>query len=730
VQAHPFTFVFLLSAAILVGVARAMWRRPAPGAQTSAALMAAIAVWSAAYALELASTSQAAQLAWAPLVYIGVLFAPVAWFVFALRFTGRDGWLNTGALVALAIVPVGLYLLVVTDPWHHLVYQQVDTITDGRWQVLQLTYGPAGWANVVYAYTCLAAGAAVILGAFWASPRIYRRQTMALLLSALAPWLVNALYQTGVGPIVDLTPLGFTLTGLGTAWAIRRAQLLDLAPVARGLVVDSLGDGVAVLDRQGRLTDANAALRKIVGPVEMGTLSSDLFRPFPALMAQLEGGPDAGPIAAVGEPDRYYEPSVTPLVNRRGGEVGRVVTFRDVTDRRRVMAELSRARDAAEDLARAKSQFLATVSHEIRTPMNGVIGMTGLLLDTKLDEQQRMFVETIRSSGGQLLSIINDILDFSKFDAGQLVIEHLPFDPRAAVGSVVSLLNPEAAAKGLTLDFTAGTDVPARCAGDEFRVRQIVTNLVGNAVKFTETGRVSVRLDAEPMRAGADVQRMRLTVSDTGIGIPEDRVDRLFRPFSQVDASVARRFGGTGLGLAISKGLAEMMGGTITVESAVGRGSTFTAEWDVQPVPDAQEATAHTVATSDPASGAAPRSVKILVAEDNPVNQLVVTQMLRRLGYTADVVNDGEAAVAAVATVAYDLVLMDVQMPNMDGLSATRVIRTAASAQPRIIAMTANAMPGDREVCLSAGMDDYLPKPLNLDALGAAIVRNTSAVEM
>ncbi len=720
-QPHPFTFIYLASAIISMLVARAMWRRPAPGARTSAALMVAMALWSSAYGLELASTSQAAQLAWAPVEYLGILFAPLAWFVFALRFTGRDAWLSRPVLAGLSVVPVGLYLLVVTDRWHHLVYSQIDTIRDGRWLVLQLTYGPAGWANVVYAYVCLTAGAGVILTAFWTSPRIYQRQVAALLLSAAAPWVVNALYQMGVGPVVDLTPIGFTLTGLGTAWAIRKAQLLDLAPVARGLVVESLSDGVAVLDLQDRLIDANAALRQIVGPVAIGEPAATVFAAFPELLAALDGGPASPAIRADGAGDRHYEPGITPLNDRRGRQIGRVVTFRDVTERRQVIAELARARDAAEDLARVKSEFLATVSHEIRTPMNGVIGMTALLLDTGLDAQQRHYVETIRSSGGHLLSIINDILDFSKFDAGQLSVEQVPFEPGRAVASVVALLEPQANQKGLVLTLTVGSAVPARCAGDEFRVRQIVTNLVGNAIKFTATGTVSVSLDADSPQPDGTAQRLRLAVTDTGIGIPASHMDRLFRPFSQVDASVARRFGGTGLGLAICRGLAEMMGGSITVDSEPGRGSTFRVDWTVQPL---AAAPAEAPEPAAPPVMATTRPIRILVAEDNRVNQLVVVHMLRRLGHNADLAEDGEEAVAAVARTPYDIVLMDVQMPMVDGLTATRRIRAADGAQPRIVAMTANAMAGDREVCLAAGMDDYLSKPIDVDRLSAVLARN------
>ncbi len=253
-------------------------------------------------------------------------------------------------------------------------------------------------------------------------------------------------------------------------------------------------------------------------------------------------------------------------------------------------------------------------------------------------------------------------------------------------------------------------------------MRQIVTNLVGNAIKFTTTGTVSVLLTADPPQGDPDPQqRLRLRVRDSGIGIAPEQMERLFRPFGQVDASVARRFGGTGLGLAISRGLAEMMGGTITVESQEGIGSTFDVDWIVQPLAEAPASPPTSPTTAAAARGTALGALRILVAEDNPVNQLVVMHMLRRLGVSADLAEDGEAAVTAVQRASYDVVLMDVQMPNVDGLTATRRIRAASVPQPRIIAMTANAMAGDREVCLDAGMDDYLSKPINADLLRAAL---------
>ena len=721
-QWHPFSFVLLASAVLSIGVARAVARRPAPGAATCVLLMLALAWWSTGYAMELLATTRAAQIFWVKLEYIGILTAPLAWLIFALRFTGRDHWLGRRALVALCLVPATLYALVVTDgTLHHLLYQRAEVIDDGGWSVLRVVYGPAGWANVAYAYVCLATGALVIVHAFRASPRIYRRQVAALLAATAVPWAVNALYMMGLGPSVDLTPLAFTATGLGAAWALRRVQLLDLVPVARDRVMESLSDGVAVLDQQGRLVDCNPAFAAAIGQpagVCIGAAAERVFAAHPDLLARLGGATETQPLVLPSaDGARFYEPALSALVDRRGRDIGRLVTLRDVTDRGRVMQELARARDAAEALARAKSEFLATVSHEIRTPMNGVVGMTALLADTPLDDEQREYVDVIRRSGEQLLAIINDILDFSKLEAGRLTVEAIPFAPRAAVAEVLDLLRPQAEAKGLSLELAATAAVPAQCLGDPTRVRQIVSNLVGNAIKFTPAGSIGVQLDAAPPAHGG--QRLRLTVSDTGIGIPPERLEGLFQPFSQVDASTARHYGGTGLGLAISRRLAELMGGAITAASEPGRGSTFAVEWQVRTV---EETRTGRPAAAAPA--AAPLPLRILVAEDNPVNQKVVLRMLERIGYHADLAVDGALAVAAAARQQYDVVFMDVQMPGMDGYEATRRIRgSCGGRQPRIIAMTANAMEGDRERCLAAGMDDYVSKPVRPDDLRAVLAR-------
>jgi len=370
------------------------------------------------------------------------------------------------------------------------------------------------------------------------------------------------------------------------------------------------------------------------------------------------------------------------------------------------LEERTRALDEAlafmQNSSRAEGEFLAVVSHEIRTPMNGVLGMAQLLQMTELTEEQRRYVETIQSSGETLLTIINDILDLSKLDAGKVTLAARPVDLRSVVAEVIDLLKPQAQHKGLYLDTEIDNSVPAWIVGDATRLKQVLTNLVGNAVKFTHHGGVQVFGRILP-----DAAMLECKVVDSGIGIPADKTPRLFQKFSQVDSSINRRYGGTGLGLVITKRLVEGMGGTISVESKQRQGSTFTFCLPVAVSQAPGEATGPTAAP-----GPLPSELRILLVEDNAVNQMLALGVLQKLGCRADLAHDGEEAIAMTRASRYDVVLMDMQMPKMDGVSATRAIRAMENVhQPYIIALTANAMESDRQLCLSAGMNDFLAKP-------------------
>ncbi len=407
---------------------------------------------------------------------------------------------------------------------------------------------------------------------------------------------------------------------------------------------------------------------------------------------------------------------VVHAIERRTPEGGVVSVTRDITAAERALA---RAKAAAEAANESKSQFLAAMSHEIRTPLNGVLGMNGLLLNTPLTSEQRRFAELIRSSGQTLLTVINDILDLAKIEAGRMELEIVQFDPTSMLDEVVSLLAVRAQAKGLTLNLKLPSDLPESLEGDPSRLRQVLFNLIGNALKFTEQGSVDVELSHRPLVEG----RVELTIAvhDTGIGIAPDAMPKLFDRFMQADATTARRYGGTGLGLAISHEIVDLMGGRIEVESAVGMGSTFRVV-----VPMARGANGARAAAESTMLGASDMpGLRILVAEDNGVNQILIKAILDHMGHFCDIVANGIEAVRQVQGANYDLVLMDIQMPEMDGEAATRAIRALGEevASVPIIAMTANAMVEHRQAYLSSGMDDYVSKPINSKMLAAAIAR-------
>jgi signal transduction histidine kinase/HPt (histidine-containing phosphotransfer) domain-containing protein/ActR/RegA family two-component response regulator len=502
--------------------------------------------------------------------------------------------------------------------------------------------------------------------------------------------------------------------------AIRQRRRLTLFHRSLLLTMDNISQGIVMIDQRRRMPVVNRQVAELLGlPVELASPGGD----FDAVIKWQE---QHGFAAAVS--DGVTDKNIK--IYERTGADGIVLevrtnilpdgsavrTFTDVTERKRIEREMADARDAAQAGVRARTEFLAVMSHEIRTPMNGIIGAAGLLRDMSLTAEQRDYVRVIQESSDHLSSLVQNILDFSRLDAGRLELEATPFDPRALIQSTIAMLGDQARARHLTLTIGVAEDVPAKVIGDPSRLQQILVNLVDNAIKFTTAG--SVTVDARMISSDAQAVNVGITVSDSGIGIDPVSKQKLFSAFSQVDGSISRRAGGAGLGLVICRHLVTLMGGTIDVDSAPGVGSTFRFDIHLRRVPVEPLVEAVHQAISTPA-----RSLKVLLAEDNPTNRHVAVRMLSRMGHVVDAVEDGGLAVCAAATTDYDVILMDLMMPEVDGLTATRTIR--AGEAPRchtvIIGLTANTLPADREACLAAGMNDFVTKPVTLERLRAAL---------
>jgi PAS domain S-box-containing protein len=520
-------------------------------------------------------------------------------------------------------------------------------------------------------------------------------------------------------------------------------------------LLNTLPDNIYFKDQDSRFLRIGRAMARrfgLVDPAEaIGKTDFDFFAKEHASQARcdevrlMESGE---PVLELEEQEIWPDGRITwaattklPLRNDQGQLVGTFGLSRDITQRRRTEIVLREAKEAADAANRAKSEFVANMSHEIRTPLNGIIGMTELALDTPLTTEQRDYLETVSRSAEALLLIVNDILDFSKIEAGKLELESTDFRLHDTLDDTLHTLAPRAHRKGLELAYYVASDVPGCLIGDPVRFRQVITNLVGNSIKFTQTGEVVVRVDK--IDESSDSTTLQVEVADTGIGIPEDKQRDIFEAFTQADASTTRRFGGTGLGLTISNYLVQRMGGHISVQSHEGQGTTFrfTAVFgrkdeidpDIHPGCLDRLRDTRIVMVAQPETPTSPPvkqlpTLHVLVAEDGLVNQKLVRELLRKQGHRVTVVVSGADAIATWQTHAPDIILMDVQMPGMDGLEATARIRSLESHTKRhtpIVAMTAHAMKGDRERCLQAGMDEYVSKPLRihqlLDAMAAAL---------
>jgi PAS domain S-box-containing protein len=753
----PFLIPIMISALITLDRALNLWynRESEPGSRAAAVTLLAGATWMVGAVFELWTGELGSKVFWEKVQFFGIVTLPTALFIFMQYYTGRESWVTPFRLVLLGIVPAATLLLALTSQSHNLIYTRLELVHQGPFPALKHPFGVWLWFYLGYSVVLASVAAVTLARMLRRQKRLTRRKRLLILFFMIISSIIFAkdLWPSRVPPL-DIEPYVLALFCPFAAYSLFRLRYGDIIPVARGRIFDEMGDSVFILDANDRILDTNRAARDLIDQKAADVVGHSIREFWEKWPAPEEDGIDPTPVSReiswqpVGDM-RVYDLKVSPIVDSRGRPKSKLAVLRDISDRKEMEAEMRKAKKLAEAANASKSEFLARMSHEIRTPMNGMLGMLDLLGQTELTDKQRRFVTTAKRSSDGLLRVINEVLDFSKIEAARMKLEKTDFALRETVEGTLAPLRQRAREKGLQLAVDIEEDVRDALRGDPGRLGQVLGNLVHNAIKFTERGEVTVRVSA--VKEDADSARLHFRVADTGIGIAPEEQRQIFDVFSQADESITRKFGGTGLGLPICKQLAEMMGGQIGVESEPGKGSTFwfTARFSKGSSETLGESTQRfdlqerRVLTETPLAGSSQRirdgmsgkreevlhGARILLAEDNPVNREVALGMLENLGCRVEAACDGLEAVEVVTRSGFDLILMDCEMPEMDGYRATTLIRRREQATGRdkdstpIIALTAHAMEGARERCLAAGMDDYLAKPFTQDQLAEVLGR-------
>jgi PAS domain S-box-containing protein len=598
-QFVPYTIPLLVSGLITVALGVMVWnRRPGAGVVSFVILMAAISLWTLAYVVELTVVGLPEKMLMVFTEYVGVAFIPTMSLIFILEYVGLGRWITRRNVILLLIIPAIFVIGTATNGAHYLVWKTITLETVDGAAYMVSSKGAIFWLNTAYSYLALLVATILLLRAVIRYPETYRGQIALMVCGILPPWITNIIYLLAFDLFrtLDPTPFAFAATGLFFGWSLIRYRLLDIVPVARETVIESMRDAMIVLDRHGRIVDINPAALGVIGrKAKSDAIGKSLTQLLPAqreLIQKYADKEDLQTEVVFDNPDgtqRFYELLLSPLRDRNGTLTGRIVVLRDIGELRKSALQIQRqnesltqanhelttARAQAEAANQLKSQFLANMSHELRTPLNAILGFAQLALAGavgELTEPQRKTQERIVANGEHLLRLINEVLDLSRIEAGKMEINPQPFDVRAMLDEVVLQNRVLADQKKLALELSLDPALPPVLVADHERIKQILINLIANGIKFTDAG--CVRLD---VRKNGETT-WTLTVSDTGIGILPAMQAMIFEEFRQLDAGTSRQYGGTGLGLAIARRFAQLMGGTITVTSTPGVGSTFTGK--------------------------------------------------------------------------------------------------------------------------------------------------------
>lgn len=727
--AIPQLFTALLLTATTVYALR---ERRTPAVRAFAVWSLLLAAWSTAFALSILATDPETRLFWAVARQVPPVFAPLAGLVLTVRVVGGPPLLERRRTLFLLALPTAAFTAVVLAKGADAIWEagtlrfEAFNVT-GRWSALFL-------GHTTYVLTLSLVSLALLTRAALRAPSPYRRQARSLLAGLSLPTIVHLLFLAGISPVrgVNFTPALAGLTVAGIAYALVHQQLFQLVPIARHAAVERMSDAMLVFDPSARLVDFNTAARALLGLSQDSSLGAEGAKTFsgqPALVELATGAGASSRELVFGEAgaERVYEAATSPITDRRDAMVGRLVILRDVTDRKRREDEADRRARALEEIDRTKDTFLAIVSHELRTPLNTVVGLTDALIDEPLPPAAREYVRTIQGSATALVSLVGDILDLTRLRAGRLDIEASAYSVRELVESTVGLLAQACQRKGLELSWVVEPQLPW-LLGDPGRLAQILLNLAGNAVKFTDAGRVSV--EARLSRADGEEPQLVLRVVDTGPGIAPHQRETIFEEFTQIDGSTTRRYGGTGLGLPIVRRLAGLMGGVVSLAANEPQGCVFTVRLPARQAGPDETARARLAQSRErpPPSVRAAMPRRILVVDDVPENGQLIKALLTREPVEVVLCLDAATAIAAFSRERFDVVLLDVQMPRMDGFDALEqmreIERVRGLAPVPIVAVTAHAQSGEHTS--GERFTEHLQKPLRKHELFSLLERLAS----
>ena len=695
-------------------------------ARSMSVLFVMAALWSLSDLLSAVYEDTLPKLFWDKFAYIGVVLIPVLWFTFSIRYTNPGKYINNKKIILLYIFPLITIIIVFTNDFHHLFQTKMKYLKVGTFNITNPDFGIWFFLHTFYSYTLFIVGTVLLIRKLIRQPAIYRKQSIIMGMGALAPFLGNIIYTLNILPIImDLSVFSFSITGIMFFWAMYKYKLFDLVPAAREKVIESMDEIFVVLDSKDRIIDINLIGKKTICKNGANIIGEQFLNAvgcnrtvFEKHMHSVRTNKKLS-LEVEGE-KKYFNFKINPLFDGKSNINGKFIILHDITSLDETMKKLNESRKAAEEANKSKSAFLASMSHEIRTPLNGIIGMAHLLEAANLNGEEHEYLKSINYSANSLLQIINDILDFSKIEAQKMELEKTTFNLRELLSTTINSFLYMKEEKDINLQLDICCDIPDQVIGDPVRLRQILINLIGNAFKFTPKG--SIKISVKKIKEVNEYVELEFSVSDTGIGIPKNKVDNLFESFKQLDSATTRKYGGTGLGLAIVKSLVNLMGGQIKVESEPDRGSIFSFTIPLyktkNTVASLQEETSlNEIESID---------MRILVAEDNKVNQMFLMKLLEKKKCNVDLADNGLKVLEKLKKSSYDLILMDIQMPEMDGYKATLLIRQKEENTGKhipIVALTANATEEDRKKCFECGMEDYITKPVKYEKLFACILK-------